>query len=74
MLKEEGMDVSAGTVASILKKNRYSRQQNRKMKEASEPGPHRDEQFEIISRKTKEFEKKSPLAHSTSYKLRNPQK
>ena len=57
MLKEEGMDVSAGTVASILKKNRYSRQQNRKMKEASEPGPHRDEQFAIISRKTGEFEK-----------------
>jgi hypothetical protein len=56
ILKEEGMDVSAGTVASILKKNRYSRQQNRKMKEASEPGPHRDEQFAIISRKAEEFE------------------
>ena len=31
MLKEYGMDVSAGTVAALLKKNRYSRQQNRKM-------------------------------------------
>ena len=55
-LKEEGMDVSAGTVASVMKKNRYSRQQNRKMKEASDPGPHRDEQFQIISRKTEAFE------------------
>ena len=56
-LKEEGMDVSSGTVGAILKKNRYSRQENRKMKEASDPGPHRNEQFEIISRKTEEFEK-----------------
>ena len=55
-LKEEGMDVSAGTVASVMKKNRYSRQQNRKMKEASDPGPHRDGQFQIISRKTEEFQ------------------
>ena len=70
-LKEEGMDVSAGTVASILKKNRYSRQQNRKMKEASEPGPHRNEQFEIISRKTKEFEEAGEPVVSIDAKKRN---
>ena len=56
ILKAEGMNVSAGTVASVLKKNRYSRQENRKMKAASDPGPHRNEQFERIRRKMKEFE------------------
>ena len=51
------MEVSAGTVVSLMKQNRYSHQRNRKMKEASDSGSHRDEQFQIISRKTEEFEK-----------------
>ena len=48
--------VSAPTVLDILKKNHYSRQQNRKMKEVSDPGPYRDDQFNIINETTDEFE------------------
>ena len=53
--EEDHINVCANVIAGILKKNHYSRQQNRKMKEVSDPGPHRDEQFQKINEKIDDF-------------------
>ena len=47
--------VSYRTVSTLLEKLGYSKQSNRKMMQIGEPSPNRNEQFEYINNKVKEF-------------------
>ena len=67
---EVPMKVSPNVISAILKKNHYSRQQNRKMKEVSDPGPHRDEQFEQIAKHIEEFQRNGEPVISIDTKKR----
>ena len=55
LLSEYGEKVSYVTIGSILTDMGYSKQQNQKMLQIGEAHPDRDEQFEIINKKAKEF-------------------
>jgi transposase len=54
-LKAEGHEVSGETVRRLLHEAGYSLQSNRKRFEGSENNPDRDEQFNYIAEKTKEY-------------------
>lgn len=47
--------VSYRTVSTLLEKLGYSKQSNQKMMQIGEPSPNRNEQFEYINNKVKEF-------------------
>ena len=47
--------VSYRTVSTLLEKLGYSKQSNQKMMQVGEPNPNRNEQFEYINNKVKEF-------------------
>lgn len=52
---EHGIKVSHSTVGEVLGQLGYSRQANRKMEQVGKAAPDRNEQFEYIDRKSKEF-------------------
>jgi len=56
-MTQAGHPISAGTVATLLKKQGYSLQGNRKTKEGTQH-PDRDAQFEHINRTAKRFEQR----------------
>ena len=52
---EYKIEVSYRTVSTLLEKLGYSKQTNQKMMQVGEPNPNRNEQFEYINNKVKEF-------------------
>ena len=52
---EYKIKVSCRTVSTLLEKLGYSKQSNQKMMQVGEPKPNRNEQFEYINNKVKEF-------------------
>ena len=52
---EYKIKVSYRTVSTLLEKLGYSKQSNQKMMQVGEPNPNRNEQFEYINKKVKEF-------------------
>ena len=54
-LRHEGYEVSHVTVAELLVKASYSRQQNQKLMQVGEESPDRDEQFRHINETTREY-------------------
>lgn len=70
-LKEQGYDISARTVASLLHELNYSLQSNRK-KEEGKQHPDRNAQFEFINKEVKKFQKrKQPVISIDAKKKEN---
>lgn len=55
ILSDHKIYVDTKTIAKLLRNLEYSLQGNKKMLQIGEPHPNRDEQFEYINTKTKEF-------------------
>jgi len=55
VLNAKGYEIGSNTIGDILKENKYSLQLNQKMLQVGEPHPDRNEQFEFINNKSKEF-------------------
>ena len=54
-LKSQGFEVSHSTIATLLIKNGFSLQGNSKMIQVGKPHPDRNEQFQFINDKAKEY-------------------
>jgi transposase len=71
-LKGMGVNIGYNIIADILKENKYSLQQNQKMLQVGEAHIDRNEQFEFINNKAKEFlELKEPVISIDAKKKEN---
>lgn len=66
--------VSYRTVSTLLEKLGYSKQSNQKMMQIGEPSPNRNEQFEYINNKVKEFIDAGDPVISVDTKKKDPRK